>query len=106
MQHDRSIKPTGKSARMPGNLDRGPVEFKSHIASQEGEIMAIATRDVVSVQPSMSIINAVETMTRCGFRRLPVIDAGSRKLRGIVTSGDIINFLGGGAEQRPGGHYY
>ena len=58
--------------------------------------MAIATRDVVSVPPSMSIMAAVETMTRCGFRRLPVIDAGSRKLRGIVTSGDIINFLGGG----------
>ena len=96
MHHDRSIKPVGKSVRMPGNLDRGPVEFKSHISSQEGEIMAIATRDVVSVQPSMSIIAAVETMTRCGFRRLPVIDAGSRKLRGIVTSGDIINFLGGG----------
>jgi len=96
MHHDRSIKPVGKSVRMPGNLDRGPVEFKSHISSHDGEIMAIATRDVVSVQPSMSIIAAVETMTRCGFRRLPVIDAGSRKLRGIVTSGDIINFLGGG----------
>jgi len=58
--------------------------------------MAIATRDVVSVAQTMSILGAVETMTRCGFRRLPVVDAGSRKLRGIVTSGDVINFLGGG----------
>ena len=95
-QQDRSVKPIDKSQRMPGRLDRGPVEFKSHLASEEGEIMAIATRDVVSVPPSMSIMAAVETMTHCGFRRLPVIDAGSRKLRGIVTSGDIINFLGGG----------
>lgn len=95
-QHDRSIKKSDKLTRTPGSLDRGPVEFKSHIASHEGEIMAIATRDVISVPPTMSILSAVETMTKCGFRRLPVIDAGSRKLRGIVTSGDIINFLGGG----------
>ncbi|HPX73075.1 MAG TPA: CBS domain-containing protein, partial [Methanoregulaceae archaeon] len=81
---------------MPGKLDRGPVEFKSHIVAREGEIMAIATRDVVSVPPTMPILAAVETMTNCGFRRLPVVDAGSRKLRGIVTSGDIINFMGGG----------
>ncbi len=46
--------------------------------------------------PSTSIIAAVEQMTKCGFRRLPVTDAGTRKLRGIVTSGDVINFMGGG----------
>jgi CBS domain-containing protein len=95
-QYDRSIKKSDKSVRMPGSSDRGPVEFKSHIVSHVGEIMAIATREVISVPPTMSILSAVETMTRCGFRRLPVIDPGSRKLRGIVTSGDIINFLGGG----------
>jgi CBS domain-containing protein len=81
---------------MQGKLDRGPIEFKSHIAQQEGEIMAIATRDVISVPPTQSIIGAVEIMTRCGFRRLPVTDAGTRKLRGIITSGDVINFMGGG----------
>ena len=35
-------------------------------------------------------------MTKCGFRRLPVTDPGTKKLRGIITSGDIINFMGGG----------
>jgi CBS domain-containing protein len=38
----------------------------------------------------------VEIMTKCGFRRLPVTDAGTKKLRGIITSGDVINFMGGG----------
>jgi len=85
-----------KLLKMPGKFDRGPVEFKSHIANQDGEAMAIATRNVVSVPPSMSILGAVETMTRWEFRRLPVVDPGSRKIRGILTSGDIINFLGGG----------
>ncbi|MGA2698747.1 MAG: CBS domain-containing protein [Methanoregula sp.] len=81
---------------MQGKFDRGPVEFKSHIVQQEGEVMAIATRDVISVPPTQSIISAVATMTACGFRRLPVTDPGTKKLRGIVTSGDVINFMGGG----------
>jgi CBS domain-containing protein len=94
--NDRNFKQGDKLLKMPGKLDRGPVEFKSHIVSREGEIMAIATRDVVSVPPTISIMGAVEKMTGCGFRRLPVVDAGSGKLRGIITSGDIINFMGGG----------
>jgi len=85
---------------MQGKFDRGPVEFKSHIAEQEGEVMAIATHDVISVPPTESILGAVETMTKCGFRRLPVTDAGTKKLRGIITSGDVINFMGGGDKYR------
>jgi CBS domain-containing protein len=95
-QNDRGIKQGDRLLKMQGKLDRGPVEFKSHIAEQEGEIMAIATRDVISVPPTTSIIGAVEQMTTCGFRRLPVTDSGTKKLRGIVTSGDVINFMGGG----------
>jgi CBS domain-containing protein len=95
-QNDRGIKQGDRLLKMQGKLDRGPVEFKSHIAEQEGEIMAIATRDVISVPPTTSIMGAVEQMTKCGFRRLPVTDAGTKKLRGIITSGDVINFMGGG----------
>lgn len=93
---EKNFKQNDKLLKMPGKLDRGPVEFKSRVVEHEGEIMAIATGDVITVPQTMSILGAVETMTRCGFRRLPVVDAGSRKVRGIVTSGDIINFLGGG----------
>jgi CBS domain-containing protein len=95
-QNDRGIKQGDRLLKMQGKLDRGPVEFKSHIVAQEGEIMAIATQDVVSAQPTQTIIAAVEQMTSCGFRRLPITDAGTHKLRGIITSGDIINFMGGG----------
>ncbi len=95
-QNDRGVKQGDRLLKMQGKLDRGPIEFKSHIAQQEGEIMAIATREVISIPPTQSIIGAVEIMTRCGFRRLPVTDAGTRKLRGIITSGDVINFMGGG----------
>jgi CBS domain-containing protein len=95
-QNDRGIKQGDRLLKMPGKRDRGPVDFKSHIVHQEGEIMTIATHDVISVPPTQSILGAVEIMTKCGFRRLPVTDAGTKKLRGIITSGDIINFMGGG----------
>ncbi|WP_321506100.1 CBS domain-containing protein [uncultured Methanoregula sp.] len=99
-QNDRGIKQGDRLLKMQGKLDRGPVEFKSHIVEQEGEIMAIATRDVISIPPTQSIITAVEKMTKCGFRRLPVTDAGTGMVRGIITSGDIINFMGGGDKFR------
>jgi len=84
--------------KMPGKLDRGPINFESRISKQEGEIMAIASREVVSVTPTTTIMGAVGTMTKCGFRRLPITDAGTHKLRGIVTAGDIIDLMGGGSK--------
>ena len=90
-QNGRATKQGDRLLKMQGKLDRGPVEFKSRIVEQEGEIMAIATRDVVSLPQTQSIMAAVEQMTTCGFRRLPVTDAGTKRLLGIVTSGDIIN---------------
>ncbi|MDD1676137.1 MAG: CBS domain-containing protein, partial [Methanomicrobiales archaeon] len=88
--------PGEKLLQMRGKMDRGPVSFEARKARQEGEIMAVATRNVISVPPTMTIIDAVKTMTQYGFRRLPVTDAGTRKLRGIVTAGDIIDLMGGG----------
>jgi CBS domain-containing protein len=99
-QNNRVVKSDDRLLKMQGKFDRGPVEFKSHIAEQEGEVIAIATLDVISIPPTKSIIGAVEQMTKCGFRRLPVTDAGTKKLRGIITSGDIINFMGGGDKHR------
>lgn len=99
-QNDRIVKGDDRLLKMQGKLDRGPVEFKSHIVEQEGEVMAIATTEVISIPPTKSILGAVGQMTKCGFRRLPVTDAGTKKLRGIVTSGDIINFMGGGDKYR------
>lgn len=99
-RNDRGVKQGDKLLKMHGKFDRGPVEFRSRIVPQEGEIMALASRTVVSVPPTTTILQAVETMTKCGFRRLPVTDAGTKKLRGIITSGDVINFMGGGDKER------
>lgn len=61
-----------------------------------GSVMDLATRDVKTIPPRSTIMNALKTMVNCGFRRMPVADAGTKKLMGIVSATDIINFLGGG----------
>jgi CBS domain-containing protein len=95
-RNNQNNKSADRLLKMPGKMDRGPVNFEARIAHQEGEIMAIASRDVISVAPTTTIMGAVKTMTECGFRRLPITDAGTHKLRGIVTAGDIIDLMGGG----------
>lgn len=74
----------------------GPLDFKSRITEHPGDIMTISSQDVVTVQPTTPVIEAVKTMVNRGFRRLPVVDAGTYRLKGVVTSKDIVDFLGGG----------
>lgn len=59
-------------------------------------IMDIATSDVITVPPTMRIIEGISMMTRHSFRRLPIADPGTGNLRGIITVTDIINLMGGG----------
>ncbi len=80
--------------------DWGTVEFKDHISRREGSIMSIASTNVVTVPPTMSIKSAAETMTKYRFRRLPVVDPGTGRLLGIIGSSDIIDFLGGGEKAK------
>ena len=79
-----------------GTMDVGPVDFKARVSEHEGDIMALATRDVVTLPPTTTIMGAIKTMTSKGFRRVPITDAGTNRLEGIVTSVDVIDFLGGG----------
>ncbi len=80
--------------------DRGSLEFGSKKVKHEGSVMSIATRGVVTVPPTTTIKGAAEAMTKHGFRRLPVADAGTKRLLGIIGSSDIIDFLGGGEKAR------
>ncbi|NJD77249.1 MAG: CBS domain-containing protein [Candidatus Methanoperedens sp.] len=75
----------------------GPLDFKTRISERHGDVMTIASSDVVTIPPTMPIIEAVRTMLNNGFRRLPIADAGTKRLMGIVTSQDIVDFLGGGS---------
>lgn len=81
-----------------GTMDVGPVNFKAKISEHEGDIMSVATKDVVTVPPTTTIMGAIKTMTNKGFRRVPIADAGTNRLEGVVTSVDIVDFLGGGSK--------
>jgi len=76
--------------------DRGPVDFESRLHKEEGNIMPLARKNVITAPPTTRIKEAAELMVRQNVRRLPIIDPGTKRLIGIVTTRDIINFLGGG----------
>ncbi len=84
--------------RMPvyGAYDRGPVEFKSKIHKEEGDIMTIARKQIVTITPTAPVNDATQLMVKRGVRRLPVVRTGTKKLEGMLRSRDIVDFLGGG----------
>lgn len=77
-------------------MDRGPKKTESHIPERPSEILGMASHDVISLSPSMTIKQAAAMMQEHDVRRLPVIDAGSRRLKGMITAIDILDFMGGG----------
>lgn len=79
-----------------GVMDRGPVDFKSRVSNHQGDILAIASKNIVTLPPTTNIMGTVKTMLKYGFRRVPIADAGTNRLVGIITSLDIVDFLGGG----------
>lgn len=58
--------------------------------------MAIAKSPVITMALTTPIYNAIQIMVKEGFRRIPVVDPGTKRLRGIITATDIIDYLGGG----------
>ncbi len=74
----------------------GTPEWISMRAPQEGEVKLVASSPAVVVSSSSNILEAAETMAKHKVRGLPIVSAGSEKLAGIVTSLDLVNYLGGG----------
>ncbi len=74
----------------------GPRKYKTRKPKRSSELLEVATPDPVCVSKTTPILNAVKLMSEKNFRRLPVVDAGSKKLIGMLTSTDIVNYFGGG----------
>jgi len=79
-----------------GVMDRGAMDYKSRISHNHGDILAIASKNIVTLPPTTNIMGTAKTMLKYGFRRVPIADAGTNRLVGIITSLDIVDFLGGG----------
>ena len=65
-------------------------------ADNDGDIMDIAFKDVVTASQSSTIIEIANLMSQKDIRRVPITDPGTGKLIGIVTTMDILDFFGGG----------
>ena len=85
-----------KSSILRKSIKMGSVEHETKVSNKEGEIMAIASKDVISIPPTKSIKDTAKVMMEHEFRRLPIADPGSGKVLGIVTVMDILDFFGGG----------
>lgn len=90
------------------NIEGSTIETET--SEYQGEIMSVATKDVISIAKTTPIIKASELMVKNKIRRLPIVDSGSKKILGIITSMDILDFLGGGEkfkimEKRYGGNF-
>ena len=58
--------------------------------------MTVAKRPVVTAELSTSVYDVVRIMSREGFRRIPIVEPRSDVFQGIITSTDIVDYLGGG----------
>ncbi len=63
-----------------------------------GTVMDIATTDVFTLPPTSTIMNALKSMIKKGFRRIPIADPGTKRLEGIISATDFVNFFGGGSK--------
>lgn len=77
------------------NIDVNSFDF-TNISRNKGDIMHISTKNVVTNPQTTSIMSVIKTMARKKFRRIPITNAGTNKIEGIITSMDVVDFLGGG----------
>jgi CBS domain-containing protein len=75
-------------------------EKKIQKKQKSGEILNFCTLNVISIPPTSTIMAAVKSMLKHNFRRIPIADAGTKRLEGIITVTDIINFFGGGPKHK------
>jgi CBS domain-containing protein len=63
--------------------------------SKRRKIIEMATSDVISAPPTLTVKALCDKIMKSGKRRLPIVNE-KKNVKGIVTSTDIVNYLGGG----------
>jgi len=89
----------------------GTPNFSDRVHKHPGDAKIIARRPVYTTTKTATILMAAEEMTRRGVRALPVVVPNSEKLEGMLTTMDLVNYLGGGelyniVKNRHGGNIY
>jgi len=63
-------------------------------------VLDVGTNDVKTIPSRTPIMRSLKIMLNYNFRRMPIADAGTKRLEGIVSATDILNFLGGGEKHK------
>ncbi|PIN67077.1 MAG: hypothetical protein COV98_04840 [Candidatus Altarchaeum sp. CG12_big_fil_rev_8_21_14_0_65_33_22] len=87
MNQGRTQKQTGKFGVTKG--------FDSRKVEKEGDIMTIG-KEPITAYATTRVIKIADMMIDNDCRRIPIVDAGTKKLLGIAKAIDIVDFLGGG----------
>jgi len=74
----------------------GTPNWNQHVVEKLGEVLLIATKPPITIPKDSSVLEAIEKIASNNVRGLPVIES-SERLYGVITSGDLINYLGGGS---------
>jgi len=92
--------------------EKGQLSLKAHPSrKRESEILHVAKSPVVTMASTTPIYDAIQIMAKEGFRRIPIVNPGTKVLEGIITATDVIDYLGGGPkfeviEERFGGNFF
>ena len=74
--------------------------MKNKTNLKEGSVMDLATKEVITMPPTTTIMNALKSMLKHNFRRVPIADAGTKRIEGIISATDLVNFFGGGRKYK------
>ncbi len=84
---------------------RNPIPSKKPVIDdvqeslRSGPVMGLASKGPIAVYPTTTIKHACAVMVNNGIRRVPVVDAGTRKIEGIISARDLVDFFGGGEKR-------
>jgi CBS domain-containing protein len=88
----------------------GKPDFSTSKFTKPGELEYLSQKPVYSATSRSPIIKGIDLMISRGVRRVPITDSRG-SLLGIVTSMDVVNFLGGGnyhniVKSKHGGRFF
>lgn len=94
-----------KTQNVTNTLKEKQVEKSQVSDMMNGNVMAVSNNEPAIAAPTTTIIDSIKSMAGNSSRRLIIADPGTKRLEAIVTSTDIISFLGGEKSQLVEKHF-
>lgn len=83
-----------RAGHLTSSYDERTVEL--HNSLKSSPVLQLASKGPITAYPTTSVKQACATLVDNGIRRVPVVDAGTKKVIGMLSARDLIDFFGGG----------